>query len=248
MFKLTTDQLLDVGYVLGGILAALFVYFRTSIANWVKRICSRKKFLPREIVYRTNQINQRLTDTMNHYGADRIYIGNYHNGDHFSPNYKNAIWKITVSHEIVKPGTSRIQKSWQAVLVTNILEFIYPIMTGLLLDNQAGAMFVCGNICDNCYETGNRVRILNPNRHTIIFDSASMNECLLKTQMESNGTNFTVMSNLLDGDENIGFVAMDFCHGSVNMEDLIFKIRQDNTLCKTAGFVQYTLIGAADNK
>jgi hypothetical protein len=82
-----------------------------------------------------NQIlfNQRITEKISELRtkmrADRIAIFQFHNGEYF--NSSNSILKLTMTHEVVREGVSKIIKDFKNILVSE-----YPVLCQKLLQEN----------------------------------------------------------------------------------------------------------------
>lgn len=65
----------------------------------------------------SESVNHKLDDIREEYGADRVWITQFHNGGHFYPTGK-SIAKFSMVYETVSQNVSSIQSSYQSIPVT----------------------------------------------------------------------------------------------------------------------------------
>jgi hypothetical protein len=107
-----TEQATIVAAFLTGIAGPLIIIF---VKNYLD---SRKK--PDDMVKEAIEVSTLVSAKIEHikeeFGADRVWISQFHNGGHFYPTGK-SIAKFSLFYETVKPGITSIQGFFQNIPV-----------------------------------------------------------------------------------------------------------------------------------
>jgi hypothetical protein len=225
------DTLKDIGMVIGGAIIPIAGYCVPAIKNWLydKKNKLKRKTLKKEYVVKDYIIIQQMTELLIHCNADRTYLNQFHNGDHFLPSYKNAIWKISCSHEVPKVGVIRHYRDFQSVLISHVNEYIAPTIIGDSGETISGVHYV----------TLNKKKY--PNRNVVLFDVANMTNCYMRQKFIDGGVRFVATMNLLDGNESVGAISVEYTDHDLTVEQLLEKLSNDDDLVSYAERLEYTI-------
>lgn len=221
----------NIGYIIGGAIIPVAGYCIPIIKDWITRRKERgaRKTLKKEYVVKDYAIIQQLTELLIHCDADRSYVFQYHNGENFSPSYKNAIWKISCSHEVSKTGIKRSYTDFLAVFVSHAIEYIAPLMVGDSGEHVEGVHHLAINT-KRC-----------PKRIVVIFEVEKMANCFMKQKFIDGGAKFVVAMNMLNDNDPIGTVAVEFCDPNLTLEKIMFRLGTDDELVNYSERLEYTI-------
>jgi hypothetical protein len=82
-----------------------------------ERLEKRKKDVFKESLIENNLVLNKLEDIKELYGADRVWLMQFHNGGNFYPTGK-SIQKFSMCYEIVEQGTESIQQNFQNIPIS----------------------------------------------------------------------------------------------------------------------------------
>lgn len=100
--------------ILGPVIVAVVKYFLDK----AKEKSDAKKKDPVAESLKTNvQIENKISEMLEDYGADRVWITQFHNGGNFYPTGR-SIHKFSMFYEIVSHGTSSIKDYFQNIPVS----------------------------------------------------------------------------------------------------------------------------------
>ncbi len=100
--------------ILGPVIVAVVKYFLDK----AKEKSDAKKKDPVAESLKTNvQIEKKISEMLEDYGADRVWITQFHNGGNFYPTGR-SIHKFSMFYEIVSHGTSSIKDYFQNIPVS----------------------------------------------------------------------------------------------------------------------------------
>lgn len=100
--------------ILGPVIVAVVKYFLDK----AKEKSDAKKKDPVAESLKTNvQIEHKINEILEEYGADRVWITQFHNGGNFYPTGR-SIHKFSMFYEIVSHGTSSIKDYFQNIPVS----------------------------------------------------------------------------------------------------------------------------------
>ena len=105
-------------------LTSIIVAFLTGVAGpigvlYVKNYLQRRKpnsDMVAEAVEVGSLISTKIDDLKEEYGADRVWVAQFHNGGHFYPTGK-SIAKFSIFYETVHSGVASIQSNFQNIPV-----------------------------------------------------------------------------------------------------------------------------------
>jgi hypothetical protein len=179
-------------------------------------------------VGKDKEVYRLLVELRLQFDADRASIVRFHNGSHFAPDRRNAIWRLTRTHEIVLPGVSREARACQGTLFSHLTELVGPTVTG---EPETGTQIVCHD-CQRCQ--GARLR------HCVMIQTQQLLESSTKNLLQDMGVHTTLTTNLHDQGRVFGMVMLEWCdqpHGDPTDEN------QHRRLCEAAERLQHLLQG-----
>lgn len=107
-----------IGAFLTGILGPVIVAVVKYFLDKAKEKSDAKKKDPVAESLKTNvQIENKISEMLEDYGADRVWITQFHNGGNFYPTGR-SIHKFSMFYEIVSHGTSSIKDYFQNIPVS----------------------------------------------------------------------------------------------------------------------------------
>ena len=214
------------------ILYKLMAYVYNKIMSIVD-IKSKIDEKTREII--TN-INDDLSSLRTEMKADRAYICEFHNGSEFASRF--PMWKLSMTYEKVKPGTSHSSGDFQNVAATLIwddhLKCFYSKQEDIL---PSGIKTIRKNpLCQNS--------CISP-RRVYLFNVKEMNYDLGKTRalLQANGVYYMLQSPIISDNEVVGFVGVDYCDDIDIESDVDINPCE---ICKMAA--QLSIIWSEDQK
>ena len=116
-----------IGAFFTGILGPIVVAFAKAYLE--KRKLNKKDPVAESL--KTNiLVDNKVNEILEEYGADRVWITQFHNGGHFYPTGK-SIHKFSMFYETVTPGTNSIKDYFQNIPVS-----LFSKSTNYLLEND----------------------------------------------------------------------------------------------------------------
>jgi hypothetical protein len=163
--------------------------------------------------------------------ADRVHIIQFHNGDKFIAG--NPIWKMTCTHETCREGVSFEAKNIHAMPVSQLtceLSWLWDRVW-----NNAGPMTPAGIVrvkcAANCKPCPQELKV-------ILINTESLPPSFFRTTLEARGTRFGMSSPVVVGDMIVGYIAVDYTSGALDMDRVKAKAHE---VCETAKRVAYYL-------
>ena len=163
---------------------------------------------------RHRQIMDLILEMRLHFKCSRVCVWQFHNGETFM--MADHSWKLSCSYESVAPGRSYINRESQGLLVTNMVDIVEPIVTGVVGDFDAtGVELVSACVADGHLKACDpgKCRLGLKGHRILHFDvarmPASMAKYTLESQVDTDGHMYVI--NLLShtGD-TIGFIGVQF--------------------------------------
>jgi hypothetical protein len=78
------------------------------------QITKKKKDILQQELQLSNIIQDKLLEIQEEFGADRVWITQFHNGGHFYPTGK-SIQKFSMIYEVTSPSATSIQNNFQSI-------------------------------------------------------------------------------------------------------------------------------------
>lgn len=147
--------------------------------------------------------------------ADRAYIMRFHNGVEFLPD--QSAWKISYTHEIVKPGVTYESARLQNVLVSLIPDIVYPLISGY--SSAPGVSFV------TCPECPFKKKCMSDSKRIIVIHVEDMASSYCKFHLENQNVKTVIMCGIAIGGAVYGVVGIDFT-GTRVPDNMVLPIAQ----------------------
>jgi hypothetical protein len=188
---------MGIGLLACGVLLIKMIrdYIGDCFANVFKNFAKKMTF--KETAGLIRYIDDRLVELRTILNADRAYIHEFRNGDHFSA--KNPVWRIFRTYEKCKEGIVYHSSTLKGEQVTSMFDIIEPVITG-----TSRCLGVSVMDCSNCSLSCNY-------RNTIIYNIEKMPHTVSKQMMINHNVKFSIQVNLSINDCIIGIIALDFC-------------------------------------
>jgi hypothetical protein len=116
-----------IGAFLTGVVGPTIV---TLIKDYLEKRKSSKKDPVAESLKTNILVDNKVNEILEEYGADRVWITQFHNGGHFYPTGK-SIHKFSMFYETVTLGTSSVKDYFQNIPVS-----LFSKSTNYLLEND----------------------------------------------------------------------------------------------------------------
>ena len=144
-------------------------------------------------VKQTRWILTALVELRVRTNSDRIFVAQFHNGTTFSSH--NPVWRITRTHEVVRPGIAFIAPERRAVQVSQWVDVVAPLFG----DEILGITKICGPGDPGCEVTVFRM------------DIAAMPDSPGKQAILLTGTTTGFIAPLCEKDQVVGYLGVEFC-------------------------------------
>ena len=161
--------------------------------------------------------------------SDRAYVFRFHNGTEFLPSH--PVWKITCTHEIVRPGVGYQAGRVQGVLVSLIPEIISSVIIG-------GANHP-GIYSPECLDCPNKIQCRKDNKRVVVFQVQDMEGSFSRFHFENQNTKTSILGGITNNGSVCGMVGIDFT--GVRLPDE--KVQEAvNKVCLAVNSVKYHLL------
>lgn len=97
------------------------------ILQLFKRNANKKQDILKKELQLSRIVEDKLLNIQEVFGADRIWITQFHNGGHFYPTGK-SIQKFSMIYEIISPGIMNIQNNFQNIPINLFSRSIHHIL------------------------------------------------------------------------------------------------------------------------
>lgn len=203
----------------------------SSFLNWISNkvyefLKKRRSKLSVDQIRRENAIHEILIELRTIINADRTYIYQFHNGSEF--NATNPIWKISKTHESVQTGVSPEVARGQSLLSSSLIDLISCFWINTHINGiEALAPEHCGD-CGHCEAHG-----------VFLVDVEQLRPGYVKAFLQEQGVKYSIIFPLVDGDNRIGFLGVDYTEKITNL-DTIKAFTP--IICKHGMLIGYTLL------
>ena len=176
--------------------AALLVAMRQVIRERLARILSKLLSSRHQLSYRDVRQNRWVLNALVELrvltGGDRVFVAQFHNGTAFVAN--NPVWRITRTHEVVRPGFAFIACHRRAVQVTQWLDIVSP-----LFGEQVDGVTQLCEADDTC------------DAAVFLLEIEKLPDTHGKQAIRMAGTVVGLMAPLYCKNNVIGYVGVEFC-------------------------------------
>jgi hypothetical protein len=114
---------------LTGVLGPIVVLVTRSIIERRKK----KTDMVQEALETSEKVLAKMEHIRDEFGADRVWISQFHNGGHFYPTGK-SIAKFSVVYEVVSAGATSIQTNFQNIPVSLFSRFINQLLENDIIE------------------------------------------------------------------------------------------------------------------
>jgi hypothetical protein len=199
------------------------------IAENLKKHFKKKYTLHGDEINRDTIIKEMLIELRTILKAERSYVYQFHNGNYF--NTSNPMWKITNTHESVAIGVSSEMGHLHNILSSSVTDLISCFWNDQKLPR--GVERVSTSTC-RC----NNTLYCKLPHGVFLYNVNELEEGFSKAFLAEQGSKYVLVSPLIDNENRIGFVGVDFTKEQ-EIED-ITKYSMD--LCKYATKISYLLV------
>jgi len=165
--------------------------------------------------------------------ADRAYVLGFHNGTEFLPS--RPVWKLSCTHEVVRPGVSYQAARLQGILVSLIPEIISAVL--------AGSSHHTGIMTPECTECNHKILCRKNNKRVVVFQVEDMDDSFSKHHFEEKNIKTTILGGITKNGSVNAMVGIDYC-GTRLSDDLVKKMIA--IVCHSTDVVQYHLQSKKD--
>lgn len=106
-----------IGAFATGVIGPVIVVFTKHLLDKRKAQKESEKDPISEGIKSNVLINNKISEILEEYGADRVWVNQFHNGGHFYPTGK-SIHKFSMCYEVVSEGTHSIKDLFQNIPVS----------------------------------------------------------------------------------------------------------------------------------
>lgn len=190
------------------------------------------RFLPEYPVKREVELNREIYTALVELravaDADRAYVFRFHNGIEFLPSH--PAWKLSCTHEVVRPGVSYESGKIQGLLVSLIPNIVGAVMTG-----STSASGIAVSACKSC---DYQIKCLKENKRVIVIKVGDLENNYSKYWLESQNIKTAVFCGIAQNGNVYGMVGLDFCSTEISPENIAdISLR----ICRATDRIQYLL-------
>ena len=204
LFNLFTGEFFKESLSVLGLILILVLYLMVKtvkdfINDILKSAFSKliKKTTIKESAGLMGYIRDRLVELRTKLDADRTYIHQFKNGDHFSA--KNPVWRVFRTYEKCREGVIYQSSTIKGENASTIFEIIEPTLIGV--SKSAGVIVM------NCLECDQPCK----KRNTVIYDIDDMPHTASRQMMLNHTVKISVQVNIIVKNNTVGILGMDFC-------------------------------------
>ena len=170
--------------------------------------------LTRDAVRMTRQIEMLLRRLRDRYDAARVAVFQFHDGAVFM--LADHSWKVTCTHEVVADGVTHTLKENQGLLVSQLIDWLDPILTGEI-ERTAGAALasVCACVTDPNDPTECPMDLSTSGKKAIRYIASEMEPSVSKYMAHEQGVGIAYCVPLMVGmdageGDTFGFISLQF--------------------------------------
>lgn len=231
MWTISDDnfRIMLVGVVIGLIILLALSgkrIFKKTV-NWIKDHFTPVYPIRRE-AQQDREIYIELVELRALIDSDRAYVFRFHNGTEFLPSH--PAWKISCTHEVVKPGVAYESIRLQNILVSLIPNLVGPVLTG---SSSAAGIYI-----PECPECLFKKKCLKENKRIIVIQVADMEGSFCKFHLESQNIKTAVLCGIAKNGNVCGLIGVDFCGARLDDEHILPVAQR---LCRSTEKIQYHL-------
>ena len=220
-----------IGIIAAGIALAIALYklARKGLASAIRSLL-RHEYPGREFVKQNKEIYTAIVEMRALVDADRGYVIQFHNGHEFL--LSNPVWKLTNTHEVVRPGITYEASNIQSVLASRVSELIEPILLG---DFSGDGVFH-GSKCETCKFAS---RCDSGKKWVAVVQVDELPAGFSKFFLENQNIKTVIECGMANKHGAFGLVGVDFCGQPITDEKQLAEICQ--RVCHTAERVHFAL-------
>jgi hypothetical protein len=224
------------GTAIVGVLSITLVLINKRIVKWfLDKIWSKISYnykhgrLKKDEIERDSKIREILIELRTLINADRSGLFQFHNGSTFTT--KNPIWKVSNTHESVKPGISSEIGKLQDIKASSITETLQTFWT----DNYpTGVEQISPDYCGDCPDRGSK-----DGKKVIFIDVYNLEDSYSRALLVEQGIKYVLDVPIYNGENNcVGFVAVNYCvdHDAEEIK------KNAHVVCRNASQIQFLLL------
>lgn len=162
--------------------------------------------------------------------SDRAYVLRFHNGNEFLPD--NPVWKVTCTHEVVRPGVSYESANIQGIIVSRVHNLVDPVINGE--SKYKGVSIADCNAC------ALKAKCDRANKHVVVVQVGELDGSFSKFMLDGQNIKTVVQAGVVGtGGRVFGIVGVDFCDAKLSdPEEVRVAVEK---VCRSAEKVQYYL-------
>ena len=184
-------------------------------------------FPGQDFVTQNRVIYRELTELRALIGADRAYVIQFHNGSEFL--LSNPVWKLTCTHEVVRPGVTYEAGNMQGLLVSQVSDLISPILLGESDTPGITMSPTCGDCPDN-------KRCQSAHKSVCVVTTSALPHGWVKHWQESRGASQVVMCGLSSPRGAYGSLVAGWTAGTPDDPDTVTR-----RICVSAENIRFAL-------
>lgn len=211
------------------VLVAIFIVLRQFYIR-IRRVCNgtiacypiKKEAEQNREIYNELVGLQAVTD------ADRAYVFRFHNGMEYLPSH--PAWKLTCTHEVVKPGVTYESAKLQGILVSLIPNIVSPVLTG--------SSTMPGIVVPECKDCPFQVQCIQQNKRVVILQTDEMSNGYCKFHLEGQNIKTSVLCGIARDGAVFGMIGLDFCGVKLTPDQVLDVTRK---VCRSTDKIQFHL-------
>lgn len=179
----------------------VLVILATLAQQWRKYLQKKNHYAQSKDFQLYQDIIIQLNELKNYTGASRVYLLEFHNGVVYS--LSTPLWKISCSYEVMNFGIQSVKDERTNVLATSLVEWLQVIFGDEHKEDE-GVIYTDCSQCEQC----------DKNHKVVGFDVETMDHEIYKTMLTLQGVKGLVHAPIVDNDNIIGILGLDYCDES----------------------------------
>ena len=219
------------GVAIAAVVLTIFKKLRFSLVGSLKRMWVTHPLSPsRQDAEQNMLIHTELVELRALVDSDRAYVLRFHNGTEFLPD--NPVWKVTCTHEVVRPGVSYESANLQGLIVSRIHNLVDPLVNG---ESKYKGVSVA-----DCNACALKVKCDRENKHVVVVQVGDLEGSFSKFLLDGQNIKTVVQAGVVGTRGRVfGIVGVDFCDAKLSdQEELRLTVEK---VCRSAEKIQYYL-------
>ena len=233
MFEELTGPILSIiGSAILGSIGIFLVIVNKTISKWFmekiwSRLKSKQDTVKESDMEKDSKIREILIELRTLVDGDRACLFQFHNGSVFSTN--NPIWKVSNTHESVRPGISSEIGKLQDIKSSSIIEFLKIFWNDVY---PHGVEKISPTYCGDCANKS------GDTKKVIFIDVDHLEDGYSKALLIEQGIKYVLDVPIYHDGNCIGFVAVNYC----SERDIEEAKKHAPEVCRNASQISFVLL------